>query len=76
LPVLLAVGGAALLALVRLRTGGAHFISDGALMMLALAAYKAIRPMASLSYSLARIRGQRPNSNSRRSSLFRKHCRT
>jgi Cytochrome C assembly protein len=39
LPVLLATGGAALFALVRLRAGGAHFISDGALMMLALAAY-------------------------------------
>ena len=39
LPVVLAVGGAALLAFLRLRAGGEHFISDGALMMLALAAY-------------------------------------
>src|SRR5437763_2202402 len=39
LPFVLATGGAALLALLRLRVGGAHFISDGALMMLALAAY-------------------------------------
>lgn len=39
LPALLAVGGALLLALLRLRTGGDNFISDGALMMLALACY-------------------------------------
>ncbi|PYS94397.1 MAG: hypothetical protein DMF64_00930 [Acidobacteria bacterium] len=39
LPAVLAVGGAALLACARLRVGGAYFISDGALMMLALAAY-------------------------------------
>ena len=39
LPTVLATGGAALLAVMRLRTDGAHFISDGALMMLALAAY-------------------------------------
>src|SRR5205085_2222230 len=39
LPAVLAVGGAALLACARLRVGGAYFISDGALMMLALACY-------------------------------------
>src|ERR1043165_8457568 len=39
LPAMLAVGGAALLAFARLRVGGEYFISDGALMMLALAAY-------------------------------------
>src|SRR5919199_2819154 len=39
LPTVLAVGGAALLALLRVQAGGAHFISDGALMMLALACY-------------------------------------
>ena len=39
LPAILAVGGAALLSLARLRVSGEHFISDGALMMLALACY-------------------------------------
>ncbi|HEX8473566.1 MAG TPA: cytochrome c biogenesis protein CcsA [Pyrinomonadaceae bacterium] len=39
LPSILAVGGAVLLTLLRLRVGGESFISDGALMMLALAAY-------------------------------------
>ncbi|MGB8509218.1 MAG: cytochrome c biogenesis protein CcsA, partial [Pyrinomonadaceae bacterium] len=39
LPAILAVGGALLLALLRWRAGGEHFISDGALMMLALASY-------------------------------------
>jgi len=39
LPVVLAVGGAVALALLRWRTGGEHFPSDGALMMLALACY-------------------------------------
>jgi ABC-type transport system involved in cytochrome c biogenesis permease subunit len=41
LPTVLAVGGAVLLALLRVRAGGEHFISDGALMMLALACYLA-----------------------------------
>lgn len=39
LPAILAVGGAILLTLLRMRFGGAQFISDGALMMLALACY-------------------------------------
>ncbi len=39
LPAVLAVGGAVLLTLLRIQTGGANFISDGALMMLALACY-------------------------------------
>jgi cytochrome c-type biogenesis protein CcsB len=39
LPVALAVGGAALLSLWRLRAGGEAFITDGALMLLALACY-------------------------------------
>jgi ABC-type transport system involved in cytochrome c biogenesis permease subunit len=39
LPAILAVGGAITLTLLRTQTGGAHFISDGALMMLALACY-------------------------------------
>jgi ABC-type transport system involved in cytochrome c biogenesis permease subunit len=39
LPAILAVGGAVLLTLLRMRTGGEHFITDGALMMLALACY-------------------------------------
>ncbi|HEX6623598.1 MAG TPA: cytochrome c biogenesis protein CcsA [Pyrinomonadaceae bacterium] len=39
LPAVLAVGGSALLTLWRLRAGGEHFISDGALMLLALACY-------------------------------------
>ncbi|MDT7543478.1 MAG: hypothetical protein QOE33_3382 [Acidobacteriota bacterium] len=39
LPTVLAVGGAVLLALLRVRASGEHFISDGALMMLALACY-------------------------------------
>ncbi|MDQ3649240.1 MAG: cytochrome c biogenesis protein CcsA [Acidobacteriota bacterium] len=39
LPSVLAVGGAVLLTLLRVQTGGANFISDGALMMLALACY-------------------------------------
>jgi cytochrome c-type biogenesis protein CcsB len=39
LPAALAVGGAVALSLLRIQTGGANFISDGALMMLALAAY-------------------------------------
>ncbi|MCA1593994.1 MAG: cytochrome c biogenesis protein CcsA [Acidobacteria bacterium] len=38
-PAMLAVGGAILLTLLRWQTGGEHFISDGALMMLALASY-------------------------------------
>ena len=41
LPTALAVGGAVLLALWRIRAGGDSFISDGALMMLALACYLA-----------------------------------
>ena len=39
LPAILAVGGALVVALLRYSMGGANFISDGALMMLALAAY-------------------------------------
>ena len=39
LPVVLAVGGAVALSLLRWRAGGEHFPSDGALMMLALACY-------------------------------------
>jgi cytochrome c-type biogenesis protein CcsB len=39
LPAILALGGSVLLVLLRTRTGGEHFISDSALMMLALAAY-------------------------------------
>jgi cytochrome c-type biogenesis protein CcsB len=39
LPAALAVGGAALLTLWRMRAGGEHFISDGGLMLLALACY-------------------------------------
>jgi ABC-type transport system involved in cytochrome c biogenesis permease subunit len=38
-PTTLAVGGALLLTLWRLRAGGEHFISDGGLMLLALACY-------------------------------------
>src|SRR5215207_8474078 len=38
-PTALAVGGALLLALWRLRAGGEHFVSDGGLMLLALACY-------------------------------------
>src|SRR5918911_3061646 len=39
LPAILAVVGAVLLVLLRIRVGGEHFISDSALMMLALACY-------------------------------------
>ncbi len=39
LPAILSVTGAVLLVLLRMRMGGEHFMSDGALMMLALAAY-------------------------------------
>ncbi|HEX8891647.1 MAG TPA: hypothetical protein VF779_21035, partial [Pyrinomonadaceae bacterium] len=39
LPAILAIVGSALLVLLRIQVGGAHFISDGALMMLALASY-------------------------------------
>lgn len=39
LPVLFAVGGALLFALLRIQMGGERFIADGALMMLALACY-------------------------------------
>lgn len=39
LPAILAIGGSALLVLLRIRVGGSHFISDSALMMLALASY-------------------------------------
>ncbi|CAN5461441.1 hypothetical protein BH20ACI1_BH20ACI1_12760 [soil metagenome] len=39
LPVALAIGGAILLVLLRIQMGGEGFISDGALMMLALACY-------------------------------------
>ncbi len=39
LPVILAVGGAILLTILRIQTGGEGFIADGALMMLALASY-------------------------------------
>jgi ABC-type transport system involved in cytochrome c biogenesis permease subunit len=39
LPAILATMGALLLVLLRIRVGGEHFVSDGALMMLALACY-------------------------------------
>jgi ABC-type transport system involved in cytochrome c biogenesis permease subunit len=39
LPAALALGGALLMLLARIEFGGAHFISDGALMMIALACY-------------------------------------
>src|SRR3982751_1994634 len=39
LPAILALGGSVLMVLFRVRVGGEHFISDSALMMLALAAY-------------------------------------
>ncbi len=39
LPAILAVVGAVLMVLLRIQSGGSHFISDGALMMLALACY-------------------------------------
>jgi ABC-type transport system involved in cytochrome c biogenesis permease subunit len=39
LPALLALGGAVLMMLLRIQVGGEHFMSDGALMMLALACY-------------------------------------
>ena len=39
LPTIIALGGAAFVTLLRVRAGGDHFVSDGALMMLALAAY-------------------------------------
>src|ERR1043165_1233083 len=39
LPAALAVGGAVALSVLRFYAGGGHFISDGALMMLALACY-------------------------------------
>lgn len=39
LPAILAVVGSVLMVLLRIQLGGEHFISDGALMMLALAAY-------------------------------------
>ncbi|HKQ99841.1 MAG TPA: cytochrome c biogenesis protein CcsA [Pyrinomonadaceae bacterium] len=39
LPAILALGGSVLLVLLRIRVGGEHFVSDGALMMLALASY-------------------------------------
>lgn len=39
LPAIFAIGGSALLVLLRIQVGGQHFISDGALMMLALACY-------------------------------------
>src|SRR4051794_37665930 len=39
LPAVLAVTGSVLLVLLRIRTGGEYFMSDGALMMLALACY-------------------------------------
>lgn len=38
-PAMLAIGGAILMVIMRWQIGGAHFISDGALMMLALACY-------------------------------------
>src|SRR5215207_1876090 len=41
LPAAFAVGGSALLTLWRLRAGGEHFVSDGGLMLLALALYLA-----------------------------------
>ena len=39
LPAIIAIGGSILLVLLRIQMGGAHFISDGALMMIALASY-------------------------------------
>jgi cytochrome c-type biogenesis protein CcsB len=39
LPAILAVAGAVLTVILRIEVGGSHFISDGALMMLALASY-------------------------------------
>ncbi|MEP6947388.1 MAG: cytochrome c biogenesis protein CcsA [Acidobacteriota bacterium] len=39
IPVFLAIGGSFALLLIRVNVGGQHFITDGALMMLALAAY-------------------------------------
>src|SRR5215203_466513 len=39
MPAILAIAGSVLLVLLRIQVGGASFISDGALMMLALAAY-------------------------------------
>jgi cytochrome c-type biogenesis protein CcsB len=39
IPAIFAIGGSFALLLIRINAGGAHFISDGALMMLALAAY-------------------------------------
>src|ERR1051325_7160636 len=39
LPAILALAGSLLMVLLRIRVGGASFISDGALMMLALACY-------------------------------------
>src|SRR5438128_449367 len=39
LPAILAVVGSGLMVLLRIQAGGSHFISDGALMMLALACY-------------------------------------
>lgn len=39
LPAILAVGGSVLLVMLRLQVGGQHFISDGGLMLLALACY-------------------------------------
>ena len=39
LPAILVIAGSVLMVLLRIRAGGEHFISDGALMMLALASY-------------------------------------
>lgn len=39
IPAILAIGGSFALLLIRINVGGTHFISDGALMMLALASY-------------------------------------
>jgi ABC-type transport system involved in cytochrome c biogenesis permease subunit len=39
LPAILAIGGSLLMVLLRIQVGGNHFMSDGALMMLALACY-------------------------------------
>src|SRR5438128_6991850 len=39
LPAILAIGGSILLVLLRFQLGGQHFISDGGLMLLALACY-------------------------------------
>jgi ABC-type transport system involved in cytochrome c biogenesis permease subunit len=39
LPAMLAIGGSVLMVLLRIQLGGEHFMSDGALMMLALACY-------------------------------------